>query len=165
VSVAPLKSFAFEWGPRERKGARRRPASRTRDQSSFRVVPTVNVGETTARFRKVNEDNLNGHRDALEFPSGEIVLLTRLCEGQHAIVPQPPASPRVTPSFAHLQAMDFLTSGPMLADVSVIIGSLDIVFGEIDRSPSSFSPAPDRNVSGLQIGAICTRELQPGCAS
>jgi NADH-quinone oxidoreductase subunit D len=37
------------------------------------------------------------------------------------------------PSFAHLEAMDFLTTGHMLADVSAIIGSLDIVFGEIDR--------------------------------
>jgi NADH-quinone oxidoreductase subunit D len=36
-------------------------------------------------------------------------------------------------SFAHLQAMDFLSRGHMLADVSAIIGSLDIVFGEIDR--------------------------------
>ena len=37
------------------------------------------------------------------------------------------------PSFAHLQAMDFLCRGHMLADISAIIGSLDIVFGEIDR--------------------------------
>ncbi|MBV9740552.1 MAG: NADH-quinone oxidoreductase subunit D, partial [Hyphomicrobiales bacterium] len=37
------------------------------------------------------------------------------------------------PSFAHLQAIDFLSRGHMLADVSAIIGSLDIVFGEIDR--------------------------------
>src|SRR5258706_11055620 len=37
------------------------------------------------------------------------------------------------PSFAHLSAMDFLTRGHMLADVSAIIGSLDTVFGEIDR--------------------------------
>jgi NADH-quinone oxidoreductase subunit D len=37
------------------------------------------------------------------------------------------------PSFAHLAAMDFLTRGHMLADVSAILGSLDIVFGEIDR--------------------------------
>jgi NADH:ubiquinone oxidoreductase subunit D len=36
-------------------------------------------------------------------------------------------------SFAHLQAMNFLSRGHMLADVSAIIGSLDIVFGEIDR--------------------------------
>ncbi|TIW03461.1 MAG: NADH-quinone oxidoreductase subunit D, partial [Mesorhizobium sp.] len=37
------------------------------------------------------------------------------------------------PSFAHLQAMDFLSRGHMVADVAAIIGSLDIVFGEIDR--------------------------------
>jgi len=37
------------------------------------------------------------------------------------------------PSFAHLQAMDFLARGHMLADVSAIIGSIDVVFGEVDR--------------------------------
>ena len=37
------------------------------------------------------------------------------------------------PGFAHLQAMDYLNRGHMLADVSAILGSLDIVFGEIDR--------------------------------
>ncbi len=37
------------------------------------------------------------------------------------------------PGFAHLQAMDFLCRGHMLADVSAVLGSIDIVFGEIDR--------------------------------
>ena len=37
------------------------------------------------------------------------------------------------PGFPHLQAMDFLCKGHMIADVSAILGSLDIVFGEIDR--------------------------------
>jgi NADH-quinone oxidoreductase subunit D len=37
------------------------------------------------------------------------------------------------PSYPHLQAMDFLCRGHMLADVSAVLGSLDIVFGEIDR--------------------------------
>jgi NADH-quinone oxidoreductase subunit D len=37
------------------------------------------------------------------------------------------------PGFPHLQAMDFLCRGHMLADVSAILGSIDIVFGEIDR--------------------------------
>ena len=37
------------------------------------------------------------------------------------------------PSFAHLQAMDYMCKGHMLADVSAVLGSLDIVFGEIDR--------------------------------
>ena len=37
------------------------------------------------------------------------------------------------PGFAHLQAMDFLCRKHMLADVTAILGSLDIVFGEVDR--------------------------------
>ncbi len=37
------------------------------------------------------------------------------------------------PGFPHLAAMDFLNKGHMLADVSAILGSIDIVFGEIDR--------------------------------
>ncbi len=37
------------------------------------------------------------------------------------------------PGFAHLSAMDFLSKGHMLADISAIIGSLDVVFGEVDR--------------------------------
>jgi NADH-quinone oxidoreductase subunit D len=38
-----------------------------------------------------------------------------------------------TPGFAHLQAMDFVSRGHMLADSVAILGSMDIVFGEIDR--------------------------------
>ena len=37
------------------------------------------------------------------------------------------------PGFAHLQAMDYLIKGHMLADVPAVLGSLDIVFGEVDR--------------------------------
>jgi NADH-quinone oxidoreductase subunit D len=37
------------------------------------------------------------------------------------------------PGYAHLQAMDFLCKGHMLADVAGILGSIDIVFGEVDR--------------------------------
>ena len=37
------------------------------------------------------------------------------------------------PGFARLEAMDFLCRGHMLPDVSAILGSLDIVFGEVDR--------------------------------
>lgn len=38
-----------------------------------------------------------------------------------------------SPGFAHLSGMDFITRGHMLADVTAILGSLDIVFGEVDR--------------------------------
>ena len=45
-----------------------------------------NTGHTVAIFRQINEDAPHIHHDALEFPDGEIVLLTRLCEGQKATV-------------------------------------------------------------------------------
>lgn len=37
------------------------------------------------------------------------------------------------PGFAHLQALDFIGKGHMIADIAAIIGTLDIVFGEVDR--------------------------------
>jgi hypothetical protein len=52
------------------------------------------LGAKVARFRQVNKDEPHVHHDALEFPDGQIVLLTRLCAGQHAIVLQLPAAPR-----------------------------------------------------------------------
>jgi hypothetical protein len=53
-----------------------------------------NLGKKVAQFRQINVGRPNVHHDALEFPDGEIVLLTRLCEGQHATVLQLPASAR-----------------------------------------------------------------------
>jgi NADH-quinone oxidoreductase subunit D len=38
-----------------------------------------------------------------------------------------------SPGYVHLEALDFMSKGHMLADVPAIIGSIDIVFGEIDR--------------------------------
>ena len=54
------------------------------------------ISEKVARFRQINMEEPNVHHDALEFPDGQVVKLTRLCEGQHATVLQLPASPRVT---------------------------------------------------------------------
>ncbi len=52
------------------------------------------ISEKVARFRQINMEEPNVHHDALEFPDGQVVKLTRLCEGQHATVLQLPASPR-----------------------------------------------------------------------
>ncbi len=52
------------------------------------------LGKTVAQFRQINVGRPMVHHDALEFPDGETVLLTRLCEGQRATVLQLPASPR-----------------------------------------------------------------------
>ena len=58
----------------------------------FRWKREKAIGDKVARFRQVNADKPNVHHDALEFPNGEIVLVTRLYEGQHATVLQLPAS-------------------------------------------------------------------------
>ena len=47
-----------------------------------------------AQFRQVDVDRPNTHHDTLEFPDGTIVMLTELCEGQHATVLQMPAGHR-----------------------------------------------------------------------
>jgi hypothetical protein len=54
------------------------------------------LGHKVARFRHVNKGQSNAHHDALEFPDGSIVLLTQLCQGQHATVLQLPVTSPVT---------------------------------------------------------------------
>jgi len=54
---------------------------------------TQTIKHQTAIFRQVNKDKVAAHHDALEFPDGRTVLLTRLCEGQVATVLQLPAQP------------------------------------------------------------------------
>jgi hypothetical protein len=60
-----------------------------------RVIPRFGFGKTgqrVARFRQINMERADTHHDALEFPDGKIVLVTRLCPGQRATVLQLPAS-------------------------------------------------------------------------
>jgi hypothetical protein len=51
------------------------------------------LGHATAIFRQVNKNEPLKHHDALEFPDGRTVLLTKLSEGQEATVLQLPAQP------------------------------------------------------------------------
>ena len=62
--------------------------------ASFRFLPNRHYPHKVARFRQVNLDNPVAHHDALEFPGGETVLVTSLCEGQRATVLQLPATVR-----------------------------------------------------------------------
>jgi hypothetical protein len=52
------------------------------------------INHKTAIFRQINKDRVATHHDALEFPDGQIVPLTFLCEGQQATVLQLPAEPK-----------------------------------------------------------------------
>jgi hypothetical protein len=63
---------------------------------SIRLWPWHNqvIKHKTAIFRQINKNKLVAHHDALEFPDGQIVLLTSLSEGQQATVLQLPAEPK-----------------------------------------------------------------------
>ncbi len=65
---------------------------------------------------------------AVESPKGEFGVYL-ISDGSH----KPYKCKIRAPGFSHLQAMDYLIKGHMLADVPAVIGSLDLVFGEIDR--------------------------------
>jgi hypothetical protein len=58
------------------------------------ILPNKKIGQRLARFRQINTENAVTHHDAFEFPDGQVVLLTRLCEGQRATVLQLPAGTR-----------------------------------------------------------------------
>ena len=69
------------------------------DHTLDRLIPRLRfgkLGERLARFRQIDVDKPHVHHDALELANGEIVLLTRLREGQHATVLQLPAHSRNT---------------------------------------------------------------------
>jgi NADH-quinone oxidoreductase subunit D len=65
---------------------------------------------------------------AVEAPKGEFGVYL-VSEGEN----KPYRCKIRAPGFAHLQALEFMSKGHMLADAVAIIGTLDIVFGEIDR--------------------------------
>jgi hypothetical protein len=64
-------------------------------EAALAVFPTKKIGQRVARFRQINTERPTMHHDALEFPGGQVVLLTSLCDNQHATVLQMPAAPRV----------------------------------------------------------------------
>src|ERR1700683_5510624 len=55
---------------------------------------TKEINHETAIFRQINKEKPVTHHDALEFPDGQILLLTFLCEGQRATVLQFPVEPK-----------------------------------------------------------------------
>ena len=61
---------------------------------AFSLFGKARVEQRVARFRQVNMDDPHVHHDALEFPGGQIVMVTRLVPGQRATVLQLPASAR-----------------------------------------------------------------------
>ena len=79
------------------------------------------------------------YTEGYHVPAGEVYVATEAPKGEFGVYLVSDGTNRPyrckirAPGFAHLEALDFMSKGHMLADVVAIIGSLDIVFGEIDR--------------------------------
>lgn len=79
------------------------------------------------------------YTEGFHVPAGEVYVATESPKGEFGVYlvsdgSNMPYRCKIRPTgFSHLQAMDIMTKGHMLADVTAILGSLDIVFGEIDR--------------------------------
>jgi NADH-quinone oxidoreductase subunit D len=79
------------------------------------------------------------YTEGFHVPAGEVYAAVEAPKGEFGVYliadgSNKPYKCKIrAPSFAHLQAMDFLSRGHMLADISAILGSIDIVFGEVDR--------------------------------
>src|SRR5690606_20109741 len=79
------------------------------------------------------------YTEGFKVPAGEVYCAVEAPKGEFGVYLVSDGSNKPyrckirAPGFAHLSGMDFMTRGHMLADVSAILGSLDIVFGEVDR--------------------------------
>ena len=79
------------------------------------------------------------YTEGYRVPAGEVYAAVEAPKGEFGVylvsdgTNKPYRCKLRAPGFAHLQAMDFLSKGHLLADVSAILGSIDIVFGEVDR--------------------------------
>ena len=101
------------------------------------------VGPPKRIDMKKNMESLINHfklyTEGYHVPAGEIYTAVEAPKGEFGVYLVSNGSNKPyrckirAPGFAHLQAMDALIKGHMLADVPAVLGSMDIVFGEVDR--------------------------------
>jgi NADH-quinone oxidoreductase subunit D len=79
------------------------------------------------------------YTEGFHVPAGEVYASVEAPKGEFGVYLKADGSNKPyrakirAPGFLHLQAMDYICKGHQLADVSAIIGTMDIVFGEVDR--------------------------------
>ena len=79
------------------------------------------------------------YTEGIVLPFGESYTATEAPKGEFGVylvsngMDKPYRCKIKAPGFGHLQALDYMSNGHMIADVVTIIGTQDIVFGEIDR--------------------------------
>jgi NADH-quinone oxidoreductase subunit C/D len=107
------------------------------------IVDDHKVAPPSRLDMKSNMEELIHHfklyTEGFHTPAGEVYAAVEAPKGEFGIYlvsdgTNKPYRVKISaPGFRHLQAMDWMNRGHMLADVSAILGSLDIVFGEVDR--------------------------------
>jgi NADH-quinone oxidoreductase subunit D len=79
------------------------------------------------------------YTEGFKVPAGEVYCAVEAPKGEFGVylvadgTNRPYRCKLRAPGFAHLSALDYMGKGHLLADVSAVLGSLDIVFGEVDR--------------------------------
>jgi NADH-quinone oxidoreductase subunit D len=79
------------------------------------------------------------YTEGFHVPAGEVYVATESPKGEFGVYlvsdgTNKPYRCKIRPTaFSHLQAMDFMLKGHMLADTTAVLGAMDIVFGECDR--------------------------------
>jgi NADH-quinone oxidoreductase subunit D len=79
------------------------------------------------------------YTEGFHVPAGEVYAAVEAPKGEFGVylvadgTNKPYRAKIRAPGYMHLQSMDYICKGHQLADVSAIIGTMDIVFGEVDR--------------------------------
>ena len=106
------------------------------------VAPRRSVKQIRADMKQSMEALIHHFKlftEGMRIPAGETYTAVEAPKGEFGVfliadgTNKPYRCKIRAPGFAHLQAMDFLSRGHMLADAVANIGSIDVVFGEIDR--------------------------------
>ena len=116
----------------------------------IKKMPSGPVKSVDGKITPPTRENLKNSMEALihhfklfsegfRVPEGEIYTAVEAPKGEFGVYlisdgSNKPYKCKIrAPGFSHLQSMDYLLKGHMLADVPAVLGSLDIVFGEVDR--------------------------------
>ncbi len=102
-----------------------------------KISPPKRADMKTSMEALINHFKL--YTEGYRVPEGEVYVATEAPKGEFAIYLVSDGSNRPyrckirAPGFCHLQSLDWMCRGHMLADVPAVLGSMDIVFGEVDR--------------------------------
>jgi NADH-quinone oxidoreductase subunit D len=103
----------------------------------YKVVPPRRADMKRSMEALIHHFKL--YTEGFHVPAGEVYACVEAPKGEFGVFLVADGSNKPyrckirAPGFHHLQSMDWMNRGHMLADVSAILGSLDIVFGEVDR--------------------------------